>query len=176
MRIWIVLLTLLVPVPALATVILPADFATVVNGADIIVSGQVVDVRSRLSEARAIESFITVAVVEVVKGAPARRLTFRVPNGTVGRYRRVTIGAPEFVEGDRVVLFLRARSPRMPILFGLSQGVYRVSTAGGQDMVLPAPLMARGVAAARVVRGDPARAPLPLDEFLRQVRLIAGQP
>lgn len=175
MRIWIVLLVLLAPTRVLATVVLPADFATVVNGAEIIVSGQVVDVRSQLTGARTIESFVTVAVVDAVKGEPGRTVTFRVPNGTVGRYRRVTIGAPEFVEGDRVVLFLRARPPRMPILFGLSQGVYRVAASGGQDMVLPAPVMARGVSAARVVRGDPARTPLPLDEFLRQIRLIAGR-
>lgn len=175
MRNWIVLLVLLAPTQALATVVLPADFATVVNGADIIVSGHVVDVRSQLTSGRTIESFVTVAVVDSAKGAPGRTVTFRVPNGTVGRYRRVTIGAPEFVDGDRVVIFLRARPPRMPILFGLSQGVYRVSATGGRDMVLPAPVMVRGVAAARVVRGDPARAPLPLDEFLRQVRLIVGR-
>ncbi len=175
MRIWIVLLVLLAPTQARATVVLPADFATVVNGADIIVSGRIVDVRSQLTSGRTIESFVTVAVVDSAKGEPGRTVTFRVPNGTVGRYRRVTIGAPEFVEGDRVVLFLRARAPRMPILFGLSQGVYRVSATAGRDMVLPAPVMARGVEAARVVRGDPAREPLPLDEFLRQVRLIVGR-
>jgi len=170
MRVWILMLVLLAPARAFATVVLPADFATVVNGADIIVSGRVVDVRSQLTEARSIESFITVAVSETIKGEPNRTLTFRVPNGTVGRYRRITVGAPEFVEGDRVVLFLRARAPNIPTLFGLSQGVYRVAATETGDMVLPAPLLARGVAAERVVRGDPARKSLPLDDFLRQVR------
>ena len=170
MRVWILMLALLAPARAFATVILPADFATVVNGADIIVSGRVVDVRSQLTEARSIESFITVAVSETIKGEPNRTLTFRVPNGTVGRYRRITIGAPEFVEGDRVVLFLRARAPNIPTLFGLSQGVYRVAATETGDMVLPAPLLARGVASERVIRGDPARKSLPLDDFLRQVR------
>jgi len=170
MRVWILALALLVPVRTFATVVLPADFETVVNGADVIVSGRVVDVRSQLTEARAIESFVTVAVTETLKGAPNRTVTFRVPNGTVGRYRRITMGAPEFVEGDRVVLFLRARAPAIPTLFGLSQGVYRVASTESGDMVLPAPMMARGVAAERVVRGDPARKPLPLEEFLLQVR------
>ena len=170
MRVWIVILLLLAPMPAGATVVLPADFATVVNGADVIVSGRVVDVRSRLTDTRAIESFVTVVVSETVKGAPSQTVTFRVPNGTVGRYRRITVGAPEFVEGDRVVLFLRARAPKVPTLFGLSQGVYRVASTESGDMVLPAPVMARGVAAERVVRGDPARKALPLDDFLRQVR------
>jgi len=171
MRVLILVLMLLAPVRAFATVVLPADFATVVNGADVIVSGRVVDVRSQLTDARSIESFITVAVNETLKGEPNRTLTFRVPNGTVGRYRRITVGAPEFAEGDRVVLFLRARAPGVPILFGLSQGVYRVAATGSGDMVMPAPIMARGVAAERVVRGDPARKPIPLDDFLRQVRM-----
>lgn len=171
MRVLILVLMLLAPVRAFATVVLPADFATVVNGADVIVSGRVVDVRSQLTDARSIESFITVAVNETLKGEPNRTLTFRVPNGTVGRYRRITVGAPEFAEGDRVVLFLRARAPSVPILFGLSQGVYRVAATGSGDMVMPAPIMARGVAAERVVRGDPARKPIPLDDFLRQVRM-----
>lgn len=170
MRIGILVLALLVPVRAFATVVLPADFAEVVAGADVIVSGRVVDVRSQLTEARSIESFITVAVSNTLKGEPNRTVTFRVPNGTVGRYRRITMGAPEFVEGDRVVLFLRARAPGIPTLFGLSQGVYRVASTESGDMVLPAPMLARGVAAERVVRGDPVRKPLPLDEFLRQVR------
>ncbi len=172
MRVWILILVLLASVRASATVVLPADFSTVVNGADVIVSGRVVDVRSQFTDARAIESFVTVSVSETLKGEPNRTLTFRVPNGTVGRYRRITMGAPEFVEGDRVVLFLRARAPNIPTLFGLSQGVYRVAASEGGDMVLPAPMMARGVAAERVVRGDPARKPLPLGEFLRRVRAV----
>jgi hypothetical protein len=156
----------------LATVILPADFTTVVGGADLIVAGRVVDVRSQLSGERAIESFITVRVADTLKGAPRDVVTVRVPGGTVGRYRRITIGAPEFVDGDRVVLFLRTRTVAIPTLFGLSQGVYRVATTSAGDVVLPAPVLARGVSAERVVRGDPARAPLPLAEFLRQVRSL----
>jgi hypothetical protein len=95
---------------------------------------------------------------------------FRVPNGTVGRYRRITIGAPEFAPGDRVVLFLRAHAPQVPTLFGLVRVSNRVADTDDGEMVLPAPLMARGVGAERVVRGDPVRRPLPLDDFLRAVR------
>ena len=169
-QLWIWVLLMVVPSVARATVVLPADFATVVHGADVIVSGRVVDVRAILTAERAIESFITVAVDESLKGEAARTVTFRVPNGTVGRYRRITMGAPEFTEGDRVVLFLRAQAPRVPILFGLSQGVYRVASTPDGDMVMPAPVMARGLAAERVVRGDPARQPLPLPSFLHEIR------
>ena len=102
-----------------ATVVLPADFATVVSEAGVIVHGRVVDVRSDLTgPRRVIESFVTVAVVESFKGAPGASVTFRVPNGQVGRYRRILVGAPEFARGDEVVVFLAGRPPAMPALFG----------------------------------------------------------
>jgi hypothetical protein len=66
----------------------------------------------------------------MLKGSPSRTVTFRVPNGQVGRYRRIVVGAPEFAVGEDVVVFLRGAAPAVPTLFGLSQGVYR---AGGRS-------------------------------------------
>lgn len=173
MRRWLLLSLLLLATPATATVLLPADFSTVVTGADLIVAGRVVDVRAQLADgARTIESVVTVAVQESVKGMTGSQVTFRVPNGQLGRYRRVTVGAPEFSEGDRVVVFLRGRGPDLPTLFGLSQGVYRVMGDGATAIVTPPAVLARGVGAERVVRGDPARRPLALPMFLAQVRAV----
>ena len=157
---------------AFATVVLPADFETVVTGAVVVVHGRVIEVRGELTGVRrTIESIITIAVIESLKGDPGATVVFRVPNGQVGRYRRVLIGAPEFERGDEVVLFLRGRPPAMPTLFGLSQGVYRViRDTGGRALVTPPPLMARGLAAERIVRGDPVRTPMPVDQFARAVR------
>ena len=157
---------------ASATVLLPADFATVVTGANVVVHGRVVEVRSVLTgPRRTIESFITVSVLEALKGAPGTTVTFRVPNGQVGRYRRVLVGAPEFERGDEVVVFLQGRAPAMPTLFGLSQGVYRVTRDGAaRALVTPPPVMARGVGAERVVRGDPVRVVMPVETFAREVR------
>ncbi|MBI3047343.1 MAG: hypothetical protein HYY76_03440 [Acidobacteria bacterium] len=163
---------------ASATVLLPADFPTVVTGSGVIVHGRVVGVRSALTgQRRTIETFITVDVMDALKGNPGPSVTFRVPNGQVGRYRRVLVGAPEFAEGDEVVVFLRGQAPAIPSLFGLSQGVYRVSRgAGAQPVVTPPPLMARGGGAERVARGDPARRPLPLEAFTREVEAVLGTP
>ena len=157
-----------------ATVILPADFATVVNGASLAVHGRVVSVQSGLTgPRRTIESFVTVAVLRSLKGTPGATVTFRVPNGQVGRYRRIVIGAPEFEEGDEVVVFLEGRAPAMPTLFGLSQGVYRViRDSSARALVTPPPVMARGVGAERVVRGDPVRTPMPVDAFAREVQAV----
>ena len=58
----------------------------------------------------------------------------------------------------------------MPSVFGLNQGLYRVTRgAGARAMVMP-PRMAGPDG--RVVRGDPARVPLPIDAFAREVRAV----
>ena len=130
------LLVLATASPASATVFLPADFATIVNEASVIVHGRVVEIRSALTgPRRTIESVITVTAMESLKGQPGSTVTFRVPNGQVGRYRRVLVGAPEFVEGEEVVLFLQGRAPAMPTPVGLSQGVYRVRRAGAAQAI-----------------------------------------
>ena len=133
--------------PAFATVLLPADLATIVSDASIIVHGRVVEIRSALTgPRRTIDSFITVAVIETMKGDPGSTVTFRVPNGQVGRYRRILVGAPEFVEGEEVVVFLQGRAPAMPTPVGLSQGVYRVRRAGAaQAMAREVGLALRGM-------------------------------
>lgn len=157
--------------PVWATVVLPADFATIVTEAGVIVHGRVIDVRSEMTgPRRIIESVVTVAVVESLKGAPGASVTFRVPNGQVGRYRRILVGAPEFAEGDEVVVFLTGRPPAMPTVFGLSQGVYRVTrNAAARAVVTPPPITA---GSGRVIRGDPARGPMPIDTFAREVRTV----
>jgi hypothetical protein len=161
---------------ASATVLLPADFTTVVAESVTIVHGRVVDVSSRLTGSRrTIESVVTVHVIESLKGAAAAdtTVTFRVPNGQVGRYRRVLIGTPEFARGDEVVVFLQGQMPAIPTLFGLSQGVYRVvRDARAAPVVIPAPISAQGTGAERIVRGDPVRRPMPVDAFVRHVHTI----
>lgn len=144
---------------ASATVLLPADLQTVVTESGVIVHGRVIDVRSMVTAPpHGIESFVTLAVVDALKGNPGPSVTFRVPNGQVGRYRRVVVGAPEFTEGDEVVVFLRGQAPAIPALVGLSQGVYRVARQAGARPV--------------VMRGAPARGPMPLEMFAREIDVI----
>ncbi|HXH25251.1 MAG TPA: hypothetical protein VNI78_08385 [Vicinamibacterales bacterium] len=151
---------------ASATVVLPVEFPDMVVQAQTIVHGRVVDVRSHMTAGRrTIETLVTLAVLDALKGEPGRTVVFRVPNGQVGRYRRIMVGAPEFEAGDEVVVFLAGRPPVVPIPFGLSQGVYRVSRAGGRAIVTPLVVGDAG----RTVRGDPGRRPLSLDAFAQQV-------
>jgi hypothetical protein len=168
------LLFLLLPGPALATVFIPADFTQIVTESRAIIHGRIVDVRARTTgDRRSIETLVTLAAVEHLKGNLGSTVTFKVPGGQVGRYRRVLVGAPVFEPGDDVIVFLTARGPSIPYLYGLSQGVYHIARAAdGREVVTPPPVMARGVGAERVVRGDPARRPLPVDEFARKVREV----
>ena len=162
--------------PASATVHLPADFAEMVGTSTFIVHGSVRDVRSETtSDRRAIVTYVTVNVSQPIKGTPGESVTFMVPGGQVGLYERIVVGAPQFARGDEVVLFLAARGPSIPYVFGLSQGVYRVSRRNGRPLVLPPAVLSRQAeanATGRIVRGDPARRPLPLDEFAREVRQV----
>jgi hypothetical protein len=153
-------------------VVAPAEFAEMVAQSQTIVHGRVLDVRSQPTDnRRTVESVVTVAVVTPLKGDARATVVFRVPGGQLGRYRRITVGAPSFAEGDEVIVFLKGRPPAMPMPFGLSQGVYRVTRAAGSGgAVIPLVQDDPG----RVVRGDPARRPLSVEAFAEQVRALAG--
>jgi hypothetical protein len=155
-----------------AMVVVPAEFSEMVTASELVVHGRVVGVRPQVvGDRRTVETVITIAVLDALKGEPGETVYFRVPGGQVGRYRRVMVGAPEFVSGEEVVLFLKGRPPIVPLPFGLSQGVYRVvRDVDGRSLVTPP---AVSDAPGRVVRGDPSRRPLELSAFTRQVRAIA---
>lgn len=164
--------------PLAATVLLPADFNDIVSGSQIIVHGRVVDVRAEWTNDRAqIESYVTVVPSSFYRGSPTASVTFRVPGGQVGRYKQVTVGAPQFVPGEEAIVFLRASGPTVPQVFGLSQGVFRVrldSRTGRRTVILPI-LMARGTATERVSRGARVRQPLAIDAFAAQLRATLQQ-
>jgi hypothetical protein len=160
--------------PAAATVYVPVDFKEMVTASEAIVHGRVVEVHSQLTSDRTrIVSYVTLDIDDAIKGSFRESVTFRVPGGQVGRYRRIIVGAPQFERGDEVVVFLSARGPSIPYIFGLSQGLFRVQRfADGRAVVTPPAVLARGSNAERVVRGDPARRPLPLASFARDVKAI----
>ena len=163
-------------VPMSAMVVVPAEFSEMVTSSELVVHGRVVDIRPQfVGDRRTIETVVTVSVLDALKGQPGETVYFRVPGGQIGRYRRFMVGAPEFVSGEEVVLFLRGRPPVVPFPFGLSQGVYRVvRSADGRSLVTP-PIVSE--AAGRVVRGDPSRRPVELSAFANNVRRIAeGRP
>jgi hypothetical protein len=173
----IAVIAILCTAPLSATVVLPADFREVVAGSQVIVHGRVVDVRAEwLDGRRRIESIVTIEAGTYLKGGPGERVTIRVDGGQIGRYKSVTLGAPEFAPGDEAVFFLTSRGPSMARIFGLGQGVFRVRTdAGGRRMVVQPALLSHGSAPVVLRRGDPDRRALPLEAFAVQVRDVMAQ-
>jgi hypothetical protein len=171
-----------------ATVLVPAEFAEIVGGSEIIAYARVVDVRPEWADGRRwIDSVVTAEVVSYLKGGPSGRTTvedetiaFKVPGGRLGRYRSVVVGAPVFAPGDEAVLFLKARGESLPDIFGLNQGVFRVrvDSRTGQRMVVPPPVTASlpavtdpaAAEAQPVKRGAPDRRPLAFEAFGARVR------
>jgi hypothetical protein len=164
-------------VGARAAVILPADLATLVSGARAVVHGRVVAVEPRWVEGRRrIESLVTLRVEEYLKGNLGDEVTFKVPGGQMGPYRSFMVGAPTFVEGDEVVVFLNAQGPTIPWISGLNQGVFRVAeNTTGVKMVLPGISLAAGDEGRQRVRGDPARQRMALSAFVQRVKDLAQQ-
>jgi hypothetical protein len=160
--------------PATATVLIPADLGELSRDASVIARGQVVSVDARWTDdRRTIETIVTLAAEAYLKGQLGETLQFRVPGGTLGRYRNIVMGAPRFAVGQRVVVFLGANGPQVPHVLGLNQGVYRVDvTSSGDALVSPPPIMP-GVTGP-IVRGTSARQPAALGDFERQVRVLAG--
>ena len=162
------------PVALHATVIVPIEFRALVTMAPVIVHGRVVDVRTEWVDGRrSVETFVTVQADEYLKGHLGDTLTVRVPGGQMGRYRTVFVGAPEFRDGDEVVLFLKHAGPSYSYIIGLSQGAFRVvaDARTGRRMVTTPIVMSRGGdEPERVVRGDVTRRPLPIEAFRDAVR------
>jgi hypothetical protein len=162
-----------------ATVLIPIEFRELVAIAPVIVHGRVVEVRSAFVDGRrAVETFVTIEAAEYFKGDLGAEITVRVPGGQVGRYRTVFIGAPEFRQGDELVLFLKNSGSPLPYIVGLSQGAFRVVTdarSGRRMVTTPVVMGKQDGAAERVVRGDPARKPIPIESFRAVVRQAMAQ-
>lgn len=167
----IVVMGLALTATAGAVTVAPLSFDELVNESSTVVYGRVSEVRGQWSDdRRRIDSFVTIEVVGRYKGSPGDTLTFTVPGGQVGRYMNLVPGAPSFAPGDRAVLFLTSRGPRLPITTGFTQGIYRVTVdARGTAVAVPPAI---DTADRRIVRGDVMRKPVPLASFEAAVRAV----
>jgi hypothetical protein len=129
---------------ATGTVLSPADLAELATAASAIVHGRVASIVSDWrDDRRGIETIVTVRAADYLKGNLGPLVSFRVPGGQIGPYRSVMPGAPRFLEGEEVVVFLSAANGTGPHLTGFSQGVYRVQTdAAGRQLLRGGPLLA----------------------------------
>lgn len=160
-----------------ATTLIPADVGELSRDARAIVLGRVAAIEARwTADRRGIETLVTLEADTYLKGALGPSVQFLVPGGELGRFQNIVVGAPHFTEGERVIVFLGARGPSIPFVLGLNQGLFRVVLDRSAWVVTPPALLPAG-AATPIVRGDPRRRPMALDEFARQIRELAeGRP
>jgi len=168
---------------ARATVLVPVELPELTSDAAVVVRGTVVATEARwLDGRRGIETIVTLAAGDYLKGNLGRSPTFRVPGGQIGPYRSIMVGAPVFREGDDVVLFLSASGAAEPHIVGFNQGVYRVrADVAGRPVVEP-PGEREGLsqpsaadrAASRAPATRPARAHEPVSVFLARVRALVA--
>jgi hypothetical protein len=158
-----------------ATTLVPADLGELARDAGAIIRGRVTATAVQWTgDRRSIETVVTIETEATLKGSLGPSVRFIVPGGTLGRYRRIFVGAPEFIEGQQVVVFLGWRGPSVPYLLGLGQGVFRIEPdRDGGSLVTPPPMVPPSSGTVRIVRGDSARRPMPLAEFEQRVRDLA---
>jgi hypothetical protein len=169
-----------------ATIVVPADFAELTVEAGAIAHGRIVRVEARQGDGRRVERLVTMQVLEYFKGGWGNVVQFRMPGGTLGRYQTVMVGAPDFGEGEEVVLFLGARPdddrdrPARPYVLGMHQGVYRViaDQNTGRRMVTPPLVTGAGVegTSSPTKRGDVTRVPVELREFQGRIAAALAAP
>lgn len=156
---------------ALWSVVAAYDTAALVRASDVVVHGQVLDVRSRWDRTRTrIFTEVTVRVGEPWKGTAraGAPLVVRQPGGSVDGIGMRQVGQAELRPGEEVVLFL-SRLPRGPAyrVVGMAMGKYAVERRPG------APPVAVFDAAGLAIRGQAPAAALPLDELRARVRAAA---
>jgi hypothetical protein len=159
---------------ARATVVVPADLSELSHDAVAIARGRIVAVEPQWKDGRrGIETLVTLETETYLKGSLGSVVQFRVPGGSLGRFRSIVVGAPQFTIGQRVILFLGSRGPTVPYVLGLSQGVFRLAqSVQGDWMVSPPPIVP--ALDGPIVRGNLSLRPSPLADFERQVRVLAG--
>ena len=166
-------LTVLLTASLSASVAIPAEINALVSDAQAIVHGRVVRLQGRASgDGLGIETLVTLEAESYLKGDLGREVTFVVVGGQFGRYRSVVSGAPQFAEGQEVVLFLGAKAPALPHVIRMSQGAFRVSVdrRTGARTIRRQPLASEAATWQKVQRGAGAPDGLSLQAFGAMVR------
>ncbi|MES1244120.1 MAG: hypothetical protein ABUT39_21125 [Acidobacteriota bacterium] len=174
--VWIPVLALaLAGIPAAASTFLALDREELVEQADAVVAGRVVEVTSFWNAEHT--AILTEAVLEVedtLVGSSPAYVNLRTFGGQVGNYRIVAHGFPTFQLGERLVLFLEPEQDGAQRVLGYQQGQYRIREQQGREMAVP--VIDFG---ARILRPDGTEAPapkaMPFADFKQQIRETAGR-
>jgi hypothetical protein len=174
--VWILILTLGPAVfPAAASTFLALSQKELVEQADAVVAGRIVERQSFWNEEHtAILTEAVLQVEDVIVGSAPAYVNLRTFGGQVDDYRIVAHGFPTFQLGERLVLFLEPEKDGAQRVLGYQQGQFRIRGEQGKEMAVPAIDLG-----ARLLRPDgseaPAPQPMPLAQFKQQLRETAGR-
>ena len=180
----LVLLTLIaLGTSADASVVVPLTDDELIAGADVVVLGRVTRITSHEDASGDISTYITLSIDEVLKGALwGTEVTIREAGGLVGDRQAWVSANPEFVVGERALLFMDQRHDGTLRTYHFYMGKFPIVTdpASGDRValrevparvtVIPPPWAAPSVA---VPLGDVARG---LDDFSHLIRERAFDP
>ena len=122
-------LALVVTSLASATTVKQMSLRDLAKKSDAIVLAHVEDASARYESNKEIYTYITLRVLEPVKGPKADAIiTIRQLGGVVGDIASIVPGTPTFKRGEEVVVFLTKNDASgHPWVMGLQQGKYTVS-------------------------------------------------
>ncbi len=118
---------LLACLPASAAIVVRVGVEELTDTATLVIRGRVLESKARWTPDHAtINTYVRVAVDEVLKGSAGAEVVVTCFGGTVGEHRIPVRGVPEFRKGETVVLFLwrNRRGELLPL--GLNQGKFLV--------------------------------------------------
>lgn len=164
-------------VSILATTVDPPTLRQMVDRADRIFVGEVVNVRSHRT-GTSIHTDVTFRASEVVKGAPATLILLTFLGGTVGEDTLEVAGMPRFAVGEEQVVFALPGERLVSPIVGMWHGRVRVSRepASRVARVLRndrTPFETAAAVSARPALTSPRLVmPMRLDAFLNDVRTL----
>jgi len=111
-----------------ATTVLKTNFNTMIDQAELIIDGEVIDIYSEWSDNRTtIHTYVTLGSLQVIHGDVAgATVTLQFMGGQVGDDIIAIPGSPTFDVGDREVLFVRNNGAALSPIVGFYQGRFQV--------------------------------------------------
>jgi hypothetical protein len=180
------LVSLGLPRWAHATTVVAPEFNDLVNQADYIVRASVKSVTAEWRENQGrkyIASQVALEIIAIIRGLPPQPLVLELVGGRVGAEELVIEGAPQFLVGDDVILFVQGNGRQIYPLVAIMHGLYPVVQVGKsqqeyvlrsnglpiyheQDVSLPI----GALSAAKAV--NPAALPMTAAAFISKIRMV----
>jgi hypothetical protein len=172
---------------ARASIVVAPEFEALVNEADYVVRVRVQSVTAEWRENQGrkyIASQVALEIIDIIRGLPPQPLVLEFVGGRVGEDELIIEGAPKFLVGDDVILFVQGNGRQIYPLVALMHGLYPVVHAAttNQDYVLRSnglplyheqdvslPNSGRSAALAK----NPAALPMTAAAFIQKIRMVA---